>query len=96
MVTRSVGVNHATVTLTATISKSGGASDTKIFTLTVKRNITGTTATRVYGQGGSFITNTLNQGGLSADSLQNPSGLAIDPNGGLYISDNANNRVLWY
>ncbi|MBK9500835.1 MAG: hypothetical protein IPO06_15985 [Leptospiraceae bacterium] len=149
-VTRSVGINHATVTLTATISKSGGTSDTKVFTLTVKRNITGTTAlrvygqdgsfttvktlsaytlntpskvvkdsaggtyivdfnnnrvlyfsgtsmvaTRVYGQGGSFITNTANKGGLSADSLNRPTSVAVDA-GGVYIVDNLNHRVLYY
>jgi len=149
-VTRPIGINHSTVTLTATISKTGGVSETKDFTITVKRNITGTTAlrvygqdgsfttvktlsaytlntpskvvkdtlggtyiadynnnrvlyysgtntvaSRVYGQGGSFITNTANKGGLSADSLNKPTSVAVDA-GGVYIVDNLNNRALYY
>jgi len=54
-----------------------------------------TTATRVYGQGGSFTTNTANNGGLSANSLDHPFGLAVDT-GGLYIADYWNSRVLYY
>ncbi|MBN2159386.1 MAG: NHL repeat-containing protein [Spirochaetes bacterium] len=56
---------------------------------------TSTTASRVYGQFGSFISNTLNNGGISADSLFRPNGLAVAANG-LYISDHQNNRVLYY
>jgi hypothetical protein len=37
-----------------------------------------TTATGVYGQLGSFTTNTANLGGVSANSLENPAGLALD------------------
>jgi sugar lactone lactonase YvrE len=55
-----------------------------------------TTATRVYGQGGSFTTGTANNGGISADSLFIPSGVALDESGNLYISDQFNNRVLEY
>ncbi len=55
----------------------------------------GTTASRVYGQFGSFLASTPNNGGISADSLNRPSGLALAANG-LYISDFANNRVLFY
>ena len=55
-----------------------------------------TTATRVYGQGGSFTSNTLNNGGISANSLNSPRGLAVDSSGGLYIADRSNNRVLYY
>ena len=54
-----------------------------------------TTATRVYGQGGSFAANTANNGGISADSLNSPKGVAADTTG-LYIADQANNRVLFY
>ncbi|OHD62876.1 MAG: hypothetical protein A2176_06985 [Spirochaetes bacterium RBG_13_51_14] len=54
-----------------------------------------TTATRVYGQGGSFTTSTINNGGVSADSLYHPIGVAAY-DGGVYIADDANNRVLWY
>jgi sugar lactone lactonase YvrE len=55
-----------------------------------------TTATRVYGQGGSFTTNPANKGGISAKSLYCPSGIAVDKNGNLYISDADNSRVLYY
>jgi hypothetical protein len=53
-----------------------------------------TTATAVYGQGGSFSTNTANNGGISSTSLAVPSGVALDGNGNLYVSDSGNNRVL--
>jgi len=55
-----------------------------------------TTATRVYGQGGSFTTNTANKGGISANSLFIPAGVALDSNGNLYVVDEDNNRVLFY
>lgn len=50
----------------------------------------------VFGQAGNFTTNTCNQGGISADSLCTPGGLAFDAGGNLYISDFSNNRVLKY
>jgi hypothetical protein len=53
-----------------------------------------TTATRVYGQGGSFTSGTSNNGGVSANSLNNPLGGAISADGKLYIADLSNNRVL--
>ncbi len=56
---------------------------------------TSTTATRVYGQGGSFTSNTGNKGGISADSLYFPNTIAVDA-GGVYIVDGTNNRVLYY
>ena len=52
-------------------------------------------ADRVFGQGGSFTTNTCNLGGTSAASLCNPQALALDSTGNLYIAD-GNNRVLEY
>ncbi len=55
-----------------------------------------TTATRVYGQSGSFTTNTDNKGGISANSLSSPNAIAIDGSGGVYISDTSNRRVLFF
>ena len=37
-----------------------------------------TTASRVYGQGGNFATDTVNEGGISATSLYYPSGVTLD------------------
>jgi hypothetical protein len=51
-----------------------------------------TTADVVYGQLGSFNTNTLNNGGISANSLNVPEGLALDSSGNLYVAD-ATGRV---
>jgi len=55
-----------------------------------------TTATRVYGQLGSFTTNNYGAGGINANSLNLPVGLAVDSSGNLYVADNQNNRVLFY
>jgi len=57
---------------------------------------TSTTATRVYGQLGDFTTNIENKGGVSADSLEYPGGLAVDGGNNLYITDYYNSRVLYY
>lgn len=54
-----------------------------------------TTATRVYGQP-DFTSATSNNGGVSAASLSYPEAVAVDGAGGLYVSDSANNRVLYY
>jgi len=54
-----------------------------------------TTASRVYGQGGSFMSNAINNGGRSANSLSAPEGICADANG-IYIVDTGNNRVLYY
>src|SRR5207249_5388741 len=55
-----------------------------------------TTADRVFGQGGSFSTTTCNNGGVSADSLCTPVGVAVDGAGNLYVADSHNHRVLEY
>lgn len=65
-------------------------------TTTTITSIGGPTATRVYGQSGSFTTATTNKGGVSADSLNYPEGIALDSGGGLYVADKLNNRVLYY
>ncbi|MBP7737149.1 MAG: NHL repeat-containing protein [Spirochaetes bacterium] len=56
---------------------------------------TSTTAIRVYGQGGDFTTAVENKGGLSANSLRRPYGVAVDA-GGVYIADSQNSRMLYY
>ncbi len=55
-----------------------------------------TTATRVYGQGGSFTSNAVNNGGVGANSLNQPTGVALDASGNLYVADIYNNRVVEY
>jgi len=55
-----------------------------------------TTATRVYGQNGSFTTGTPNDGGISANSLYEPYGVTLDTIGNLYVADWDNSRVLMY
>lgn len=55
-----------------------------------------TTATAVYGQGGSFTTGTANNGGISATSLSGPRGISVGPGGMLLVADTANNRGLRY
>jgi sugar lactone lactonase YvrE len=54
-----------------------------------------TTATRVYGQAGSF-TAADPPPTVDASTLFSPTGLAVDTNGGLYVADTNNNRVLFY
>jgi sugar lactone lactonase YvrE len=50
-------------------------------------------AVAVWGQAGSFTTNTA---GLSATNLSGPSGTAVDSSGNLYVADTSNNRVLMF
>ena len=51
----------------------------------------------VFGQGGSFTSSACNKGGLiTAGTLCNPIGVAVDGNGNVYISDASNSRVLEY
>ncbi len=55
-----------------------------------------TTADMVFGQGGSFTLYACNNGGISANSLCVPTGVAVDRAGNLYVVDNNNSRVLEY
>jgi len=55
-----------------------------------------TTADLVFGQQGNFSTTGRNEGGLSAESLAAPAGVAVDDAGGVFIADTGNNRVLEY
>ena len=56
---------------------------------------TDTVADRVIGQP-DFTSNAPNNGGLSAASLDSPSGVAVDAAGNLWVADYGNNRVLEY
>jgi hypothetical protein len=80
--------NASVYTVTAT--NNGGSATT-----TLKLRVASTAATRVYGQLGSLTSNTVNNGGLSANSLNSPAGVFVDT-GGVYIADQSNNRVLHY
>ena len=55
-----------------------------------------TTADTVFGEGGSFTSHACNNGGLSANSLCVPTGVAVDGAGNLYVADTYNSRVLEY
>jgi sugar lactone lactonase YvrE len=57
-----------------------------------------TTANRVFGQADDFTSNSCNFGGIapSAASACNPTGVAVDTMGNLYVADRSNNRVLQY
>jgi hypothetical protein len=50
-------------------------------------------ADRVFGQP-DFTHNASNNGGVSATSLAAPSGLALDRQSNLYVTDGGNSRVL--
>jgi hypothetical protein len=54
-----------------------------------------TTATRVYGQAGSYSSAISNNGGISASSLNAPQYATMDSSGNVYASD-AQNRVLFF
>ncbi|MCE9598142.1 MAG: NHL repeat-containing protein [Spirochaetia bacterium] len=54
-----------------------------------------TTATRVYGQP-NFTSNTANNGGVSASSLNGAPALVLDSADNLYVVDEFNARVLFY
>ena len=56
---------------------------------------TGMAATRVYGQGGSYTSGIANNGGVSANSLNFPHGVAVSASA-LFVYDSSNSRVLVY
>jgi len=53
----------------------------------------GTTADRVFGQP-DFVSSLGNNGGIGANRLSYPLGVALDAHGNLYVADYGNNRVL--
>lgn len=55
-----------------------------------------TTANHVLGQLGSFGFNFCNNGGLSANTLCTPDGVAVDGSDHLFVADYSNSRVLEY
>lgn len=55
-----------------------------------------TVADRVFGQLGDFTTGVVNKGGVSADSINDVGGVAVDAFGNLYGSDRLNSRLLRY
>ena len=78
---------------TYTISATGTTGSA---TANISIRISGTTAFRVFGQLGNLTTGTLNNGGISASSLAQPSNLKADSFGNLVISDYNNRRILYY
>src|SRR5208282_1385113 len=58
--------------------------------------LTNNTADQVFGQFGSFTSGGCNNGGVSASSLCEPYGVAVDAGGNVYIADYNDNRVLEY
>jgi sugar lactone lactonase YvrE len=52
-------------------------------------------ANRVFGQLGSFVTQGINVGGsISKDGMKLPTGVGVDKNNNLYVTDFGNNRVI--
>lgn len=78
---------------TYTISATGTTGNA---TANISIRISSTTAFRVFGQLGNLTTGTLNNGGVSASSLAQPSNLKADSFGNLVISDYNNRRILYY
>ena len=61
-----------------------------------------TVADRVYGHSGNFTSGAMNddgagnEGSPTADSLNRPPSIALDAEGGLYVADRDNSRVLYF
>ncbi|EMY62054.1 NHL repeat-containing protein [Leptospira terpstrae] len=51
-----------------------------------------TTASRVYGQT-NFVSNST---GIAADKMSSPYGISLDSEGGMYVADSGNSRVLYF
>jgi sugar lactone lactonase YvrE len=58
--------------------------------------VTDTVADAVFGQNGSFTTDTANLGGVSANSLFHPNLLTFDTVGNLFVTDEGNCRAVRY
>ncbi|MGH8324124.1 MAG: NHL repeat-containing protein, partial [Steroidobacteraceae bacterium] len=56
----------------------------------------GGSANLVFGQGDSFTSSFCDNGGVTADSLCDPVGVAVDAGNNLYVADQFDNRVLEY
>lgn len=56
----------------------------------------GTAADFVFGQGGDLTTAVPGKGGPSASSLRDPTAVAVEPNGSVWIADTGHHRVLHF
>lgn len=96
--------NLGVYALTLAVDSSNGLyiSDSSNHRVLYFANDGNTTADKVYGQFGSFTTNSKNNDGtgnagvVSANSMNFPRGVAFDSKGGLYIADRDNHRVLYF
>ena len=87
--TPTAGGAGAQYTVTATFSTGATA------TASLKIKVVGLIAFRVYGQP-NFTSSAVNNGGISATSLNQPLGVVVDANDNVYISDGFNSRILYY
>jgi len=73
-------------------------SNNRVLYYPATSGVPATTPTRVYGQGDSFTTIYFNNGASSpsSTSLSYPARVELDPQGGIYVADSANHRVLHY
>src|SRR5262249_60391282 len=58
--------------------------------------VSGVTADRVFGQGGSFTLGTCNTGGVSVTSLCSPGGVAVDADANVYDTEKRNSPCREY
>src|SRR6185437_11042576 len=92
-------VGQGTSAVGVTSSSNPSTYDTSVtFTATAVGAPGQSTATTVWGQGGSFTSQVANypSGSVASTSLNAPEGVAVDGSGNIYIADRANNRVLYY